>query len=104
MKNNILYIVVPCYNEEEVIKIFYAEIQKIKKDFKNVTFEIIFVNDGSKDNTLEEAKEFIKILKDRAFDGAHSRKSRLLAKIHFVLVGELNSFVNLIRSQLFVQF
>ena len=33
-------LVVPCYNEQEVIKIFYAEIQKIKKDFNNVTFEI----------------------------------------------------------------
>ena len=50
-------LVVPCYNEEEVIKIFYAEIQKIKKDFKDVTFEIIFVNDGSKDKTLELMRE-----------------------------------------------
>ena len=53
-------LVVPCYNEEEVIKIFYAEIQKIKKDFKNVTFEIIFVNDGSKDKTLELMRELSK--------------------------------------------
>ena len=42
-------LVVPCYNEQEVINLFYAEIQKIKKDFENVEFEIIFVNDGSKD-------------------------------------------------------
>ena len=53
-------LVVPCYNEEEVIRIFYAEIQKIKKDFKNVTFEIIFVNDGSKDKTLELMRELSK--------------------------------------------
>ena len=53
-------LVVPCYNEEEVIKLFYAEIQKIKKDFKNVTFEIIFVNDGSKDKTLELMRELSK--------------------------------------------
>ena len=46
-------LVVPCYNEEEVIKIFYDEIQKIKKDFEDVSFEIIFVNDGSKDKTLD---------------------------------------------------
>ena len=50
-------LVVPCYNEEEVIKIFYNEIQKIKKDFDNVCFEIIFVNDGSKDKTLELMRE-----------------------------------------------
>ena len=53
-------LVVPCYNEQEVIKLFYDEIQKIKKDFKNVSFEIIFVNDGSKDKTLELMRELSK--------------------------------------------
>ena len=46
-------LVVPCYNEQEVINLFYTEIQKVKKDFENVEFEIIFVNDGSRDKTLE---------------------------------------------------
>jgi len=46
-------LVVPCYNEQEVIEIFYEEISKIEKQMKNEKFEIIFVNDGSKDNTLE---------------------------------------------------
>ena len=55
-----LSIVVPCYNEEEVIKIFYDEIQKIKKDFEEVFFEIIFVNDGSKDKTLDLMRELSK--------------------------------------------
>ena len=50
-------LVVPCYNEQEVIKLFYDEIQKIKKDFENVSFEIIFVNDGSKDKTLDLMRE-----------------------------------------------
>ena len=50
-------LVVPCYNEQEVIKLFYNEIQKIKKDFENVSFEIIFVNDGSKDKTLDLMRE-----------------------------------------------
>lgn len=53
-------LVVPCYNEQEVIKLFYAEIQKIKKDFKNVEFEVIFVNDGSKDKTLDLMRELSK--------------------------------------------
>ena len=53
-------LVVPCYNEEEVIKIFYDEIQKIKKDFEEVFFEIIFVNDGSKDKTLDLMRELSK--------------------------------------------
>ena len=50
-------LVVPCYNEQEVIKLFYDEIQKIKKDFEDVSFEIIFVNDGSKDKTLDLMRE-----------------------------------------------
>ena len=53
-------LVVPCYNEEAVIKLFYAEIQKIKKDFNDVEFEIIFVNDGSRDKTLELMRELSK--------------------------------------------
>ena len=53
-------LVVPCYNEQEVMNLFYAEIQKIKKEFSNVEFEIIFVNDGSKDNTLELMRKLSK--------------------------------------------
>ena len=53
-------LVVPCYNEQEVINLFYTEIQKVKKDFENVEFEIIFVNDGSKDKTLELMRELSK--------------------------------------------
>ncbi len=46
-------LVVPCYNEEETVNLFYDEIQKIKSDFKGVSFEMLFVNDGSSDKTLE---------------------------------------------------
>lgn len=53
-------LVVPCYNEQEVINLFYEEIQKIKKDFDNAKFEIIFVNDGSSDNTLNLMRELSK--------------------------------------------
>ncbi len=53
-------LVVPCYNEQEVINLFYEEIQKVKKDFNKVNFEIIFVNDGSSDNTLDLMRELSK--------------------------------------------
>ena len=46
-------LVVPCYNEEEVIEKFYDEVLKVKKSMPKVDFEIIFINDGSKDNTLD---------------------------------------------------
>ena len=49
-------IVIPCYNEEESIKIFYTECNKLVSKIKDYSFKYIFVNDGSKDNTLEEVK------------------------------------------------
>ena len=50
-------IIVPCYNEEESLPLFYKEIEKIRnKDFAEIELEYIFVNDGSKDNTLKEIK------------------------------------------------
>ncbi|AGU83145.1 glycosyltransferase family 2 protein [Streptococcus anginosus] len=45
-------IIVPCFNEEESLPLFYAEMEKIKFQI-NDHFEYIFVNDGSKDRTLQ---------------------------------------------------
>lgn len=53
-------IVVPCYNEEKALPYFYDEIKKISNEMKEVIFEIIFVDDGSKDNTLKVIKEIAK--------------------------------------------
>lgn len=51
-------IIVPCYNEEEAMPIFYKEITKVAdKMKKKADFEFIFVNDGSKDKTLDVARE-----------------------------------------------
>lgn len=53
-------IIVPCYNEEDSLPIFYEEITKIAKEMKEQDFEFLFVNDGSKDNTLKILKELAK--------------------------------------------
>lgn len=53
-------IVVPCYNEEESLPIFYEEITKVSKKLKEVDFEYIFINDGSKDKTLSILRELSK--------------------------------------------
>lgn len=53
-------IIVPCYNEEEAMPIFYEEIIKVAQEMKKVEFEFIFVNDGSKDKTLQVARELSK--------------------------------------------
>ena len=50
-------VVVPCYNEEEAIEIYYTEMKKIMSEIKEAEFEIIFVNDGSKDKTLKIIKK-----------------------------------------------
>ena len=52
-------IIVPCYNEEQAIPYFYEEISKVAKKMKN-DFEFIFVNDGSKDKTIEIVKDYAK--------------------------------------------
>lgn len=49
-------VIVPCYNEEEVINIFYDEINKVSKKMNEYDFQFIFVGDGSKDNTLQAMK------------------------------------------------
>lgn len=54
-------IVVPCYNEHEILNMFYEELMKIIYKIENkYNYEIIFINDGSKDNSLEILKNLKK--------------------------------------------
>ena len=54
-------VIVSCYNEEEALPLFYEEMERVRKqDFEDMDFEYIFVDDGSKDKTLEEMKELRK--------------------------------------------
>ena len=52
-------VIVSCYNEEKALPLFYEEIERVRKqDFgDSIEFEYIFVNDGSKDKTLEIIKK-----------------------------------------------
>lgn len=61
-KQDLVSIVVPCYNEEESIQLFYETVEGIRKQLA-IEIEYIFVNDGSKDNTLSILRELVK--KDR---------------------------------------
>lgn len=51
---DLVTIVVPCFNEEKTVNLFYEEIERVLTDFR---YEIIFVNDGSTDNTLDNIKK-----------------------------------------------
>ena len=50
-------IIVPCYNEEKMIELFYFEATKITNKIEDYEFEYILINDGSKDNTIETLRE-----------------------------------------------
>lgn len=54
-------ILVPAYNEKDVLDMLYERLLKIMDDNSSYNFEILFVNDGSKDNTLD----IIKKLRDK---------------------------------------
>ncbi|MBO5628305.1 MAG: glycosyltransferase family 2 protein [Aeriscardovia sp.] len=51
-------ILVPCYNEELSLRRFYTEVIDVIDSIDNYAWEILFINDGSKDRTLEVIKEF----------------------------------------------
>ena len=53
-------IIIPAYNEEESLPLLYDRINKLTQTMQNYEFEILFVNDGSKDKTLEIIKMFRK--------------------------------------------
>ncbi|MBQ8815067.1 MAG: glycosyltransferase family 2 protein [Lachnospiraceae bacterium] len=50
-------IIVPCYNEEEVLHAFYRETHHVTDSMKNYSFTYIFVDDGSRDHTLPIMRE-----------------------------------------------
>lgn len=79
-------IIVPCYNEEEAMPLFYDEISKTAATFDKVDFEFIFVNDGSRDKTLEVARDLAK--KDKrvryiSFSRNFGKEAAMLAGLEY---------------------
>ena len=74
-------LVVPCYNEQESIPLFYEEIKKVRKEI-NADIEIIFVNDGSNDKSLYEMKKISKndkLVKYISFSRNFGKEAAMLA-------------------------
>ncbi len=60
MKQSLLSVLVPCYNEEESLPLFYEAIFKVAENMAELNFEFIFINDGSRDQTLTILKNLHK--------------------------------------------
>ena len=58
-KRKMISLIVPCFNEEESLPIFYEETVKVLKTM-DVDYELLVIDDGSKDRTLEVARELAK--------------------------------------------
>lgn len=82
----LLSIVVPCYNEQETVHLFYDATSKVCNSL-NYDYEIIFVNDGSKDNTINELKKLYELHKDHVkvidFSRNFGKESGLLAGLQY---------------------
>jgi len=60
MSKQLITILVPVYNEEEVLNLFYEKTTATINKIDTYNFEILFINDGSKDNTLQKIKDLRK--------------------------------------------
>ena len=82
----LLSIVVPCYNEQETVSLFYDATSKVV-DKMDMDYEIIFVNDGSKDKTLEECVKLYKKYPDHVrvidFSRNFGKEGGLLAGLEY---------------------
>ena len=57
MKN--IELIVPCYNEEKCVSLFYNRIKEVFSEMPEYSFTITFVDDGSKDHTMDEIKKIV---------------------------------------------
>lgn len=67
-------VVIPAYNEEESLPMLYDRMKKLMENMENYEFEILFVNDGSKDKTWEIIKQLAK--EDYHYKGISQSRNR----------------------------
>ena len=85
----LISLIIPCYNEEAVLKLLFKELQKISIEMRTHDFEFLFINDGSSDGTLKILKEFSQEVQKnelhpdvkKALEEAKVLKSQLQEKI-----------------------
>lgn len=96
---NKISVIVPCYNEEESIPLFYDTINKIINKMKDVAFELVFVDDGSSDKTINVIKDLSKKDKNVRYI-SFSRNFGKEAAIYAGLVYSTGDYVTLLDADL----
>ena len=96
---DIVSLVVPCYNEEKALPFFYKEIYKIAAQMQGFQFELIFVEDGSKDRTLEICKE-LKLLDERVHYLSFSRNFGKEAALYAGLKAATGDYIAVMDADL----
>lgn len=56
MRTETITVIIPCFNEEEALPVYYQAMQPVMKQMENIDFELLFIDDGSTDHTLLEMK------------------------------------------------
>lgn len=56
----LISLIIPCYNEETALDILYKALQDVSEQLPNYNFEFLFINDGSKDRTLDLIESYAK--------------------------------------------
>ena len=91
-------LIIPCFNEEESLPLFYPEATSVLRQM-NCDYELIFVNDGSRDRTLEILKELSE--KDPhviylSFSRNFGKESAIYAGLHYAS----GSYISIIDADL----
>lgn len=98
----LISIVIPCYNEEESIDIYYEAMEKVRKNLvtENAEIEYIFVNDGSKDKTLDILRKLAKEDSKRVRYISFSRNFGKEAALYAGLENAKGDFVTVMDADL----
>ncbi|MBR3955025.1 MAG: glycosyltransferase family 2 protein [Clostridia bacterium] len=81
-------LIIPCYNEADVLELLRTELYRVCNPLQNFNFEFVFVNDGSKDETLNIIKRFAdtdKRCKFISFSRNFGKEAAMLAGMQYAV-------------------
>ena len=79
-------VIVPCFNEEDVLPLFYKEVTHVLESIENIDYEILFINDGSHDHS----EDILKLLAHKnphcfyySFSRNFGKEAAIYAGLHY---------------------